>query len=126
MLAADLAVGELERGAVGREVDALVDRVEGLRCAEEERQRLVVDELVDAVGDPGLLRNTRLARELGVERLERGDDRTGPVLSGRPDEGAVQLERRPVRGLRGLLPDQDVPFPAFGSRGGTGAVARDR
>ena len=105
-----LGLGQLERGGVRREVDVLVDGVEGLRCAEDKRQRFVVNELVDAVGDFGLLELGRLGDQFRVERLEAGDDGAGAVLAGLADEGAVQLERRPVGDLRALLLDQDVPF----------------
>jgi hypothetical protein len=49
VLPADPAFWEFERRAVRREVDVPVDREERLRRAEEERQRLVVDEPVEAV-----------------------------------------------------------------------------
>ena len=111
VLGAYPAFGGLERRAVRREVDVPVDRAQGLRGAEEERQGLVVDELVDAVIHPDQLRLGGLAYKLRPQCLEIRQDGADPILAARADEGAVQLEGRRDRGLRGLLHEEHVPLP---------------
>lgn len=111
VLAAHPALRELERGAVSGEVDVLVDRVERLWRAEKECQGLIVEEPVDMVDQPCQPHLGSLARELRVQGLEFGDDGPGAVLTGRADESAVWLQRQRVRGLCGLLQNEDVSLP---------------
>ncbi len=68
-----------------------VDSVEGLRGAEGERQRLVADEAVDALGYFGLLGRGGLRRELREEGFELWHRGAGAELAGGAHEGAVQL-----------------------------------
>ncbi len=105
-----MALDKLERRPVGSEIDVPVDGVQRLRGAQKQRQRLIVDEPVDAARGKRQPGRRCLPRELRVQRFELGDDRPGAKLAALPDEGPVLLQRRRVGGLRCLLEKEEVPL----------------
>src|SRR3954453_18336187 len=109
VLGRDLRVGELERRAVGLELDGAADRVQRVRSADEQGLGLVVDVAVDLLGErpraPGIDRPRELAEHLVELRVRRAGAEAAVVA----EELAVH-ERGRVVG-RQVEPgvDQDVP-----------------
>ena len=83
----DLGVGQLERRSVGLEVDVLVDGVQRLGRAEEERLGLLEAVAVDVLGQSPSLVRVRRARQSREEAIELG------VLRARAERAAAAVTR---------------------------------
>jgi hypothetical protein len=125
----DLGVGQLERRSVGLEVDVLVDGVQRLGRAEEERLGLLEAVAVDVLGQSPRLVRVRRARQSREEAIELGVLRASAERAAAADRSYAALTRVAGRELVSSTGSRTSaraaePTGSPSTSAGTGSTAR--